>query len=550
MRKALLLTTIVVVLFASTGLLASCYEDKGNYTYNEDICDIEVSLKEIYGLRKSEDIMTYTIEPEITTDDGDKSYLEYVWILSNDYTGEEDTVSVDRTATLEIDPNADDFSYNYSIRLYVTDLRTGGVTMVPSALEITKPYAYSWVVLHETDNHAQLGTVEYIGADAVVSPTAYTDETENTLSGQPVGMEVVKNAVSSGWDYSSSSQLFVVTTNTAESGLFNQTDHFALMAAWDNLVHSEQKDNIDFSDMQMSSGDSEMLLVSKGNVFRNNYLSPFLFQCNPATSFTGDYYMSKCAAGPMNIAIGFDKTGRRFVSMDISSYSWRGYEQSSVLSAGTFKEIPNTEGLGNAANPSQIPADEEIIGFIPGYRYGTANPAPWLKYSVYAYSLGQNNLSTVYVFRYQPLMYTRYGAPLYYTNTFETPTGITAETPMTSSFVYNNLIFYAVGNKIYKLDFSTGATTLIYSHEDPSAEITTLKMAVEGYTDASSDFTGEDTYGHPYCRCLGAGVNTSDGNGELVVLQLNSQGKVDSDHKFPSTQVHKGFGKIKSIGFM
>ena len=73
-------------------------------------------------------------------------------------------------------------------------------------------------------------------------------------------------------------------------------------------------------------------------------------------------------------------------------------------------------------------------------------------------------------------------------------------------------------------------------------------MAVEGYVDAGN-FGDSSMYGHPYSRCLGAAVNTGSGEGELVVLQLNGVGKVDSDKKFPSTQVHKGFGKIKEIAF-
>ena len=51
-------------------------------------------------------------------------------------------------------------------------------------------------------------------------------------------------------------------------------------------------------------------------------------------------------------------------------------------------------------------------------------------------------------------------------------------------------------------------------------------------------------------RHSGVAVNKSDGTGELVVLQLNAAGKVDDDHKFPSTQIHKGFGKIKDIAFI
>ena len=134
---------------------------------------------------------------------------------------------------------------------------------------------------------------------------------------------------------------------------------------------------------------------------------------------------------------------------------------------------------------------------------------------------------------------------------FPTPEGINENTPMTSGATYNNIIFYAVGNKVYKLDVTTGSASVIYQSDDTQATISCLKMAMTGYGwSDSSDNLGSDTYGHPYSRLLGVAVNKSDGTGELVVLQLNTAGKVDDNHKFPSTQIHRGFGKIKDIAFI
>ena len=104
---------------------------------------------------------------------------------------------------------------------------------------------------------------------------------------------------------------------------------------------------------------------------------------------------------------------------------------------------------------------------------------------------------------------------------------------------------------MYKLDITTGNASVIYQNDDTQATISCLKMAMNGYGwSDSSDDLGSDTYGHPYSRLLGVAVNKSDGTGELVVLQLNTAGKVDDNHKFPSTQIHRGFGKIKDIAFI
>ena len=163
----------ILALFIA-GVVTSCYEDEGNYVYNEDIHDISVKLKGSYGLRKTKSLIKHTVIPEIETVDGDKSYLEYLWIMRNNSTGVEDTVSLAEQAELEFDPNASDFSSTYDLTLYVTDTKTGGVTMAPTKIEFAMPYSYAWLLLHETDGHAELGTVEYIASDMVVVPDVYT----------------------------------------------------------------------------------------------------------------------------------------------------------------------------------------------------------------------------------------------------------------------------------------------------------------------------------------------------------------------------------------
>ena len=111
-------------------VLASCYEDLGNYDYNENIYDISVKLNSSYGIRKGSGIMNHTITPEIVTVDGDKSYLQYLWVIRNNSTSMEDTLCLTEDAQIRLDPNASDFSYSYTLTLYVTDTKTGGVTMV------------------------------------------------------------------------------------------------------------------------------------------------------------------------------------------------------------------------------------------------------------------------------------------------------------------------------------------------------------------------------------------------------------------------------------
>jgi len=527
-------------------MATSCYEDEGNYTYKEDIHDISVKLKSSYGLRKTNDLIQYTITPEIETVDGDKSYLEFLWTMKNNKTGVEDTLCLTEQADIEIDPNADDFSSSYDLFLYVTDKKTGGLTMVPTKIELAMPYSYAWLLLHEVDGHAELGTVEYIASDMIVVPDAYTREQKKSLVGKPVNLSVVKNEISSYYWFGSESpaQVYLTTTEPSESGWYEQTAQFTLMGSWSELVWPTLVSEFDPQSMETSGDDLSLMAVSNGKIFRSCFYSPILFKAVPASTLTGDYYITKCVGGP-HCGLAYDEKGHRFVTIYCSGYYWVSYPYSESEGA---ELQPVRESGDNAGNPNQLPEGEKVISLINGYWHDRVSTiGSWQRYSAYAYSLGEDGKSHVYVFRYYGLTNDEV-APMPYRFTFDTPEGLNENTPMTSSWEYNNILFYAVGNKIFKLDFSVGQSTLIYTHPDSSAEIVDLKMAVEGYVDAGN-FGDSSMYGHPYSRCLGAAVNTGSGEGELVVLQLNGVGKVDTDKKFPSTQVHKGFGKIKEIAF-
>lgn len=536
-------------------MLSACYEDEGNYSYDESITDISVKLKETYGLKKADDVMSYTITPEIKTADGDKSYLKYAWTMNTSNANTKgDTISTSESLTLTMDPNVSDFKYKYFLRLYVENTKQNTLTMVPTQLQVIKPYSDSWVILHETGGHAELGAVEYLGNDALVTTDAFTKESGSSLTGQPLALgvrqEKVESYLVSYWGFSAQSQLYVNTTNVEESGLYSQVDHFKLMANWQNLTDPSQQSSLNFNDVALSPTNGGMMLCSNGQMANSGYYSPFFFLMKRADNLYNDFYISKAVGGP-HTGVGFDKLGHRFLhlAMQQSSY-WYGYVPGTGKSGAKIEPIPYNEG--NKADPSSVDPDEEIIAMIPGYKYSNQYPAKWQKYSAYAYGVAPGNKSHVWVFRFYELTHAgEVTVPQSYE--FPTPAGINASTPMASSYIYNNIIFYAVDNKVYKLDIASGSASLIWQSDDTQAKITCLKMAVDGYSGWGVDDNpnyGEEQYGHPYCRCLGVGLNTSDGDGQFVVLQLSTAGKVDTDGKHPAVQVYRGFGKVKDITFI
>ena len=175
-----LIYTILAVLTLLT--VSSCYEDKGNYDY-QPYHRVLVEVDNNYGFKQPEEAIEYTITPKVTLSDGstDLSDISFLWKMDRrtNQGGEKfgETVSTGQSVTITIDPNdTKTFSYNYYFRFYVTDNQTGVTDMYPVNLKLIKPFENSWIVLHDIDGHAELGSVEYANGAMIVTPDALTKE--------------------------------------------------------------------------------------------------------------------------------------------------------------------------------------------------------------------------------------------------------------------------------------------------------------------------------------------------------------------------------------
>ena len=165
-----------------------------------------------------------------------------------------------------------------------------------------KPFTDSWIVLHETDGHAELGSVEYANGEIFITPDAYTQESGASFTGRPVRLYSRQyNTQKYTWLYEAPSQLYVQTTDLSESGLLNQVDGLSLMADWSSLLPEHLLGLVDFDHMQCSASQNGMTMCSNGHVFRANNTSPVMFEMLPSVSLSGDYYIEQ-VAGVENLA--------------------------------------------------------------------------------------------------------------------------------------------------------------------------------------------------------------------------------------------------------
>lgn len=543
-------------------VLAACYDDLGNYDYDDSVNEVEIELAKVYGVRKMD--TTLVIRPVIRQTSGkSRENLRFMWRMSTK--GEQalsssggDTLSYADTVALVIDTKESPFNYTYWLRFYVEDLTTGTRTMIPTMVSIVKPYEGCWMVLHEQSGYTKLGSIEYVGDNMLVTDDAYYKERGEHLTGKPVHLDAITNiAAPSYWGYDAAAAFYCFTDNPAESGLLRQDDGFSLYGSMEKCIYPDHyRQGWKPDDVTMIGGNGNgSMAISGGKVFQGSLYIPRMYGMFPSATLSQDYYISHgTSAGPTNIV--YDKLNRRFLNCYTGQNWWWtpmwGWDNSADEGGGEMDPI--FKHPSNASNEvlDDIGEDKEMVYIGTGFWYGSSLMAGWARICIYAVANSKvNNKTYVYEFHSYPLYNPGEAedpAPFTGYYIINTPTGFTAETPCASSADYNRILFYAVDNRVYRLDFgqTDGKSQLIWQHPDGGAKAKAMKMARK---DVPEDEKYQE-YGHLPNRSLGIAFETSDGNGEVVILNLNNSGKVDSDGKYPSTQIHSGFGKIKDILFL
>ena len=548
-----------------TLLALSCYEDKGNYDYNDDVNSLIVTIDRVYGSRKV--ASTFVIEPEVEqTHYKGTDNLRHSWWISHQELSKGEEVGTTPRLEIEIDPADPDFKYNYYIQYYITDTITGATRMFPTQLRIAMPYQGAWMVLHQQEDSPRLGSVEYVGDQTAIDNDAFYSETGNRLSGTGYSLGVM-NGYNSNNRFGNNSvcMFYMFTSNPAESGFYAQDKGFQRLGNT-TMMFPEDLPYFDASKVtaccrpQVSGG----VIASNGEVFQGSVNAATMgrTELSPAAALDHTDYHITHATTASQVYLAFDGLHNRFFSVYTRENTWRGVWTGAPdrRQMGKFEYIAKHPTNVQSINPDNIGDDKQMVYLGPGYFTGRAvEIAPWQCFAMYAFAVGRT-IPRSYVFEFSSrAMLTPGGAdePAPFSNYFviDTPPGVTGSTPMASSWAFNRILFYAIGNRIYKLDFaaSGGVSTMIYQHPNPEAKIVSFKMA-RSIDDPYNTFNEM----LPAARTLGAGFNLPDGSGELVVLILNTAGIAEEGMfgDFPTIQRYststngQKFGEIKDIAYI
>ena len=530
-------------------LVASCYDDKGNYTYQE-VNTLDVSLNKVYSVRLDKDT-TVTIIPQLSQSlQENEDNLEYTWLHSttnhNFYGhGKFDTVGLEKNLSFHIDPEVKNLAYAHYFRLNVYDRITDIEYPVNTTIELIKPYVGSWMILHRKNGQTELGSIEYIGGDIVVQEDAYYKETGKRFTGKPQALMSYTTSckyygTGSGWN-----MFTVITDDPAEAGVYCQWKHFEKKDSLIRMVAPLAQSSFDFQHVTLADGDgaASALLLSGGMLYQSPRAGKIY---KPAADLEGEVNIT-LASKISNNALLYDEAGHRFAfyyntsdGLGVKKYDPLYFSESEE-NTNLIKAIPTRDGNVSAVNPNKLPEDQKVLYLGTGYQYASA----WT--SVYAYALAKND-TRCFVYEFNPRGFNYSDNASfngYYT--INIPQGLDESAVFASTPPYSGLLFYASGNTVYRLDFKQagGKATAIYTHAGGKA--VKMKFA-KRYLSSSNAF---DTYEFDVQYSLGIGFDMGNGKGDFVILNLSPTGSVggDSEH-YPAKQVYTDFGEITDFVFI
>lgn len=541
----------IIYILALFLMLASCYDDKGNYDYT-DINTVGVGLDEVYPLRLDKDTIL-TIVPRLAQSLQENQHnLKYLWLHSttnhNFYGhGQFDTAGIEKDLRFHVDPNEKDLEYEHYFRLNVYDELTGIEYPVNTTIKLVKPYDGAWMILHRRNGQTELGSVEYIAGKRVATADAYYKETGNRFQGKPLCLGQFTTSckyygTGSGWNMFS-----VITDIPREAGVYCQWKKFEKMDSLSRMVAPMAQAGFEFQKMTFFDGGGTYfaLALSDGIL----YQSPRAMKVyKPKVKLDGAVEITH-AAKVANISLIYDKAGHRFGfynntsdGLGVKKYDPKYFTEEEE-NADEVKAIPVRDNNVKAADPNRLNPDQQVLYVGAGYNYN-----PQYSNRTYAYGVTRKGVDSCFIYEFDTRGITS-GSDASFSGYYrlKSPKGLDEHSCFASSFSYSGILYYASGNTIYRFDFKQagGKATPVYTHAGGKA----VKM---NFARKTKIYEGEyEAYEFDPNRSLGVIFDTGTGKSDFVILNLSETGGIGADSEnYPAIQVYPDFGEIKDFVFI
>lgn len=532
-------------------LSIACYDDLGNYDYN-DINDMLVEMPRSLSVTiPKKDSILVEIPAVITQlDKKDNSNLTYLW---------EKNIRGVTWTECGTEPTCKIWVYPYNsgniiLRLSVTDNEQNIMTYGETVIDLVTAFNRCWFVLQDDGGKAVLGSVDGEGESRVVEKDIYMKETGGSLIGKPLFLSVNNLHKKDATQLNSDETLLGIFTEGGKNYMLDGAT-LAERYAYNRLLLNKKLTGDNNYAPLYAEGDSKGECIIDGGVFW--YAKPDGFSVYyPVQASNGDYYAEIASmaydVSPEGVNIIYDSKNKRFLSYynaeiggnnyNINRYINGGmesyYDINGPLNKAMLEPIGEQAGYPNKFNPNNINNKIIYMGAT------TSREIP----KIMAIAMAGSGLA-VYEISPEMIQGVKKGTICSGYWDFTPEAGnMEDELPVATSAYYDRMFYYAAGNKIYRADLtrSTPRSYLIYEHPDPAVRITKLKFRSqrEDRWDVSG---GDDAPAIPFdfTSYLGAVLEYPAGECSVLEMKLTTAGEVKKDDaKELVAYEFKGFKKI------
>lgn len=535
-----------IIAWVSVALLATaCYEDKGNYDYRE-INDVQVELPKVSVRLPLQGETEIVVEPSLTqTQIGNEENLRFKWYvgtMSSEFICEEKDCqdnhfhfySEEKVFRMKVSA---DYNQKLQLLLEVHDVVGDTKCYQKQEVKIVKPLSNTWFVLQEVGGKGQLGVADGEQDQALIAPDACQTLYHTTfpLQGKPLSIDCRHNYGPRYYQIPmgapSVMPMMILCTNQ-DMQLIYPTTLKAKHGIKDMVYGAVKAGTTIWKPSYYHHANYGEVLCDQGRLW-HSLMDGFAVYYSVKDDEGKAVEADKAVELDDTSYLIYDEKKHRFLSysygsMDgfmISFYKTqyvRGNKGSNWSDQGVKSAYP-LESAGELFNPSQIDPSWKVQSMISSNNFAMAMA-----------SVGGSALKV--------LEFTSSTeesvAGLYELNV---PDGAKVEDcKFTTSYAYSRIFFFAVGNKVYKVDLNRGTPkmSMIYEHSDASARTAALKF---------KEVNKDEDNPNRYEMQLGVAFNLADGSGSVVELKLNAAGDVKREEG--SMYEYKGFKTIVDIAY-
>lgn len=524
----------IILLFMP--LLWACFEDKGNYDY-EDLGDVVIeNVPELIEALSGADRIQVTpkiistLEGEINDNNPNYEFVYKFDKTSGSLNGNwsEPWVILNPEGNMNLDTLANFPAGSYICYLSVKDIRTGIETIKTFNVKISSSVYEGWMVLcnEGEENRIRMDMISRISAERMVAMHDLL-----TGLGLPEGHNATQIAFAPSMYYGKEA-IYVM----GETGSYKiDAETFTSGASWNmkatDFIMSPDDEPICFAALNNGlfvDNTNRFCVTTAGNVYAiTSSTSGAAFELPINTSTRGGAVEYKVAPyigismlrpGNANCALMYDVDNLRFVG-------WAYSQNADALQTMSPLEEPTGNKLFSYNTGKEL-IHMESTSFSGGVVYSILQDKNGER-SIYAINAGGTNFT-------QESYYEKLNAP-----DFKQAT----EFAFHSQFPF---MFYAVKNKVYLYDLGTGTNYPLEGIKlGENEEVTMLKFNL--YQQPSLDYlsdTSEEFLGKQYNLIVGSYDNAVTGvNGGKVGFY-----KIDrSSHSVTKLEEYDGFAKVKDV---